>query len=263
MKKIKYENCPLIEVVFQVNYPTILAIDSKEPADFQDRIRELYPIYDFQTQEMGQVTVGLGQSQPTFSHSTTSKRFYSFVSTDGKWKVVLSRDMLVLSTVAYSHWEDMLSRVMIPINYFSEIYHPVYYSRVGLRYIDSFEKEKLGLSDSPWKDLLKPHLLGSLSYTTQDYMQVKSASVISELCFDDVIVHSESGLGSVDHRDGNSPVEAFLLNCDYYSYGQFSKDDISKVADKLHTRSHIFFRDSIQDKLHHAMKPIELEGKNE
>ena len=45
-KRVKYNRCPLVEVIFQLRFPTILSINSKQPADFQEKIRKEYPFYD-------------------------------------------------------------------------------------------------------------------------------------------------------------------------------------------------------------------------
>ena len=42
-KRVKYNRCPLVEVIFQLRFPTILSINSKQPADFQEKIRKEYP----------------------------------------------------------------------------------------------------------------------------------------------------------------------------------------------------------------------------
>ena len=43
-----YEKNQLIETICQLRFPTILSIDAKEPADFQDTIRADFPRYSCQ-----------------------------------------------------------------------------------------------------------------------------------------------------------------------------------------------------------------------
>ena len=81
---------------------------------------------------------------------------------------------------------------------------------------------------------------------------------VAEVAFDDVLVNIASGLGTVDHHDGKTPSEAFILNCDYYISKRISITDLTIMAAKLHDRSHTFFRESITDKLHYAMDPREI-----
>ena len=43
-----YEKNQLVETICQLRFPTILSIDTREPADFQDRIRAEFPRYHLQ-----------------------------------------------------------------------------------------------------------------------------------------------------------------------------------------------------------------------
>ena len=147
MERVRYGNCPLIEVVLQVNFPTILSIDANEPVEFQEKIRTQYPDYNVQTQEMGQLTVGIGNNNHVVNHSSSTMKLYTFTSTDKLWRIILSRDMLLLSTKEYTQWEDMFDRFLNLIKCFKEIYVPSSFVRIGLRYIDSFERDKLGLTN--------------------------------------------------------------------------------------------------------------------
>ncbi|MEI3304667.1 MAG: TIGR04255 family protein [Dysosmobacter sp.] len=40
-----YRNAPIHEVICQLRFPTILTINSVEPADFQEAIRDAFPQY--------------------------------------------------------------------------------------------------------------------------------------------------------------------------------------------------------------------------
>ena len=67
-----YEKHQLVETICQLRFPTILSIDAKEPADFQDRIRADFPRYHLQ---MDPVTGPDGQTQQVRNHS--------FITADG------------------------------------------------------------------------------------------------------------------------------------------------------------------------------------
>lgn len=56
-KRVRYQKSPLVEVVFQLRFPTILIINSNQPVDFQERIRERYPFFEEQTEEQGDILV--------------------------------------------------------------------------------------------------------------------------------------------------------------------------------------------------------------
>ena len=43
--RYSYVNSPLIEVICQLRFPTILSIGSTDPAQFQEAVREEFPRY--------------------------------------------------------------------------------------------------------------------------------------------------------------------------------------------------------------------------
>lgn len=259
-ERIKYQRCPLIEVVYQVNFPTILSIDVNEPVQFQDLLRRQYPHYLQQQQHENQVTINVsGSINNPLVQTQKSRKIHSFVSQDEKWRITLANNMLALSSLMYSQWEEMADRFNEPLKALTEVYNPTFYERIGLRYVDVFVKEKLGLESNSWSDLIEPHLCGCLGYHSSNLSRVKSNMVNAEICIDDVNVRIVSGLGNYDDHSGKAPTEAFILDCDYYLLGNCLDSELFEKLEKIHSVSHIFFRDSITDLLHETMQPIKLD----
>ena len=259
-KKYKYRKSPLVEVTFQVNFPTILAIDAQDPVDFQKIVMRKYPNYDSQTEIRNEVTVNVANTKSDASfESKTKRKLHLFVSEDQKWKITLAKDMLAFSTTDYKYWEDMEEKAADVIKALNDAFSPLYYTRVGLRYIDAIDRKVLGLENTSWNLLLEPHICGSLSYKTDGNVTVRSSTVSSEIVIDDVFINLASGTGIIDRHDGTLQQEAFILNCDYYYNKKTTNTDLSGIASKLHDRSHTFFRESITDELHEAMEPEEFE----
>ena len=259
IKREKYQNCPLAEVVYQLNFPTILSIDVDEPVKFQDAIRGEFPIYRSQIQEENEVTINVigNNSNPVFRRQGRRKNHF-FISEDEKWRISLANNMIAISTLNYDHWEDMKERFQVPMTAFADIYHPAYFERAGMRYIDVLIKKNLGVQDKNWNELLQPHLCGILGYNPSNVGAITTSMVNADVIIDDVSIHVECGLGASDQRDGKGPIEAVILNCDYYKLGKYKFEEISSITEKIHEMSHRFFRESITDTLHQAMKPIEI-----
>lgn len=59
IKRVRYEKCPLIEVTYQLNFPTILSIEAEMPVRFQNAIRKDFPEYKMQTEQEGEITVNI------------------------------------------------------------------------------------------------------------------------------------------------------------------------------------------------------------
>ena len=47
-----YQKNQLMEVVCQLRFPTILSIGTKEPAEFQDEIRDVFPRYEVRQEQL-------------------------------------------------------------------------------------------------------------------------------------------------------------------------------------------------------------------
>src|SRR5205814_1926237 len=123
-----------VEVVCQIRFPPILAIQAAPPAAFQDAIRNSFPLMEDEPgaglpsgidipipPEMRKLLGGTGPS-------------YKFASEDGLHNVTLVRDSLAYSTNDYTVWDDFKKLLAIPVSALVSIYKPSFYARIGLRY---------------------------------------------------------------------------------------------------------------------------------
>ena len=46
---------PLVEVAYQLNFPTILSIEAEMPVKFQNEIRKAFPQYQMQTEQENEI----------------------------------------------------------------------------------------------------------------------------------------------------------------------------------------------------------------
>ena len=77
-KRAKYKNCPLVEVIFQLRFPTILSINTKQPAEFQEKIRIDYPYYDEGIEEQNESPLPMGNSCTLLVYSLQHLSFQNF-----------------------------------------------------------------------------------------------------------------------------------------------------------------------------------------
>ena len=96
-----YAKRQLVEVICQLRFPTILSIDTREPADFQETVRAAFPRYQCQVEKLPGVN---GEPARTVNNHT-------FISEDGGYKLSLTKDFIALSTMRYTHWEDFAARL--------------------------------------------------------------------------------------------------------------------------------------------------------
>ena len=259
IERVRYLKCPLVEVTYQLNFPTILSIEAETPAKFQGEIRKAFPQYQIQTEQENEITVNItgDDVNPMFRHRPVRK-LHQFISEDGVWKITLAKNQLAISTLRYEQWEDMQKRFEGPLKAFSEVYEQTYFERIGLRYVDAIRRSELGLEGVEWKELIQPHLLGCLGFSQAESTKVSSNTLRAEIMMDGVSVRISSGMGTINTDNNKKTDNAFILDCDYYQIGKVDMEKIGEVAERLHQKSTEFFRQSITKKLHEAMEPREL-----
>jgi uncharacterized protein (TIGR04255 family) len=250
--RVRYAKSPLIQVIFQLRFPTILSISTNQKAlaDFQETIRDEYPGIDESTERQNEILISPdGIASKVIKNETKN---YTFISGDGTWKINLTNSFISLSTTSYTQWENFIERAKIMARNFDKIYDPAFYSRVGIRYIDGITRSRLGLEDCLWVDLLKPHVLGCI----EDEEKLQKYSMDAEYAIGKpgAFVRMHFALGQINNSKENS----FILDCDYFQQGRIEKADYLNVSGTLHDESVRVFRKSIQDRLHIAMGPTEI-----
>lgn len=248
--RVQYEKNQLLEVICQFRFPTILRIEAEEPAQFQERIRQMFPQYSVRLEAL---PVLPGQ-QPQQTKN------YHFVSTDGRWKLNLTKGFISLSSVAYHNWEGFARRIDQPLAAFIEIYQPSYFERVGLRYMNGFSKQNLGEEDIRWRDWIQPHFLGILAEDdTVDGAVRRNNVEVETMLPSGVMLKTHAGPGMVKQNGTNpqQPDSRFILDNDLSVIGKLTAQQAVEALPKLHESAFRVFRGAITDDLHEAMIPIE------
>lgn len=247
IKRVKYQNQPLVEVIYQLRFPTILSINATEPVEFQEKIRKDYPFFRKIVQE-NEVIVN------EVKRTSGSETNYEFVSEDKKKKVNLTSSFVAVSSLVYDRWE-VFQKVLEPIRKaLEDIYKPAFYTRVGLRYKDVIDRTKFCLQGKGWVDLIKPEILGVINTSNQNTLQ--TWSVNSEFTFPDSDIATKQ-LFHLAAKVGE-PLPVMVFDCDYYKMGNIKLDEVENLSNDLHERSSCFLRSAITEELHNAMKPQAL-----
>ena len=150
-----YRNAPAHEVICQLRFPSILTINSVEPADFQEAIRAEFPQYARRQDAAPPRITGLGSPNPKVEQQPPVTN-HNFVSEDNQWKLNLTKDFIALSTLHYPGWEEFARQLDKPLAAFIRLYKPAYFQRVGLRYVNIFSRARLGLEGARWAELFSP-----------------------------------------------------------------------------------------------------------
>lgn len=250
-----YQKSPLIEVICQLRFPTILTIGTEEPAAFQEAIRHEFPQFVARQERPAPKITGLGtpdakvEQQPPITN-------YNFITQDGFWKLNLTQNFLALSTLRYTRWEDFAQKLDKAVAAFLEIYKPDFFERVGLRYVNAVSKERLGLTELLWDDLIQSPYLGVLGEPDVDEKAVTKCTVdvethLAENCR--LKLHAGPGLINGGKQD---PKPRFILDQDLSTSGQIKPDQLTHSLERLHNYAGGLFHGAITDELHEAMGPV-------
>ena len=255
MDRVIFQNNPLIEVILQFRFPTILSINSNEPVDFQEAIRKAFPIYQVGTENSQEIQ--LVASDDTFLPSIVNKqqnKNYAFITANGKFKVNLTSSFVSFSTVDYTRWEEFWGIFENALTSFICIYQPAFFERIGLRYIDAISKVALHLENKTWKELIKESWLGPLAIYNDSNVPVTSTD--SEFFVDDkgTRLKIHTGLGSIN----NSNETVFIVDTDFIHIGNISIESYSTILTLLHDHSKFFIEHVISDELYAAMEPRKI-----
>lgn len=260
IQRVIYKKNPLDQVICQVRFPSILKIDAEIPADFQDRIRGEFPNFSEKSELKLEVPrAGKGQEVPLEllrgAQQSLSTKNYEFISEDNLWRINLTRTFLALTSNKYERWEDFKGKLLAPLNALIEIYAPIHFSRIGLRYIDVIKRSGLGLIDSSWGDLIQPYILGILdSPTVSKHVQsFENRYEISLSEHKDLVTLSTKFVVHVG--DGET---CYMIDADFSNAGKVPVEGAIEKLDYFNKHASRLLRWCITDRLHQAMEPQAL-----
>jgi uncharacterized protein (TIGR04255 family) len=258
-----YVRNPLAEVWAQLRFPPILRIETEIPAEFQDKIRGTYALYQ-RALPAGELPPkvpaairnliqGIGAAAGPVQHV--------FESQDHDWSVVLSRECLSVKTVSYSRWEEFRDRVSIVAGAFVDIYRPSAYSRVGLRYVDVVRRSILRLNDVSWSELLRPEIGGELTASEfGEDIDSMSRQLHCKLDGDNGFLTLKTGIALAEPGAGGGPKEkCFLIDSDFHTHRPTELNNVFATLDAFHRASGNLFRWAILPRLRDALGPQPLQ----
>ncbi len=248
-----YVRSPLIETICQLRFPTILSIGSTEPAQFQEAIRADFPRYVARQEgQPPKVVNGKLEQTPPITN-------YNFISSDGRWKVNLTKDFIALSTLSYTRWEDFAQRLDKILALFIQIYQPAFFERIGLRYVNAFSRNRLGLEGELWDDLINAPFIGVLSEPDVDETKTSKCSLDVEVNLGEqrhMKLHAGPGLLGDGKKD---PEPKFILDGDFSVVDkELPAARIAGDLDVLHDYAVRLFNATVSQELRDAMGPTPI-----
>lgn len=251
--RVLYTRNPLDQVLCQLRFPTILRIATELPTGFQERIRELYPL--FQQRTLSLTIPAASQRLGLLMNPPGGDVAYEFGTEDGCWDVSLSRDFLALTAHKYERWEQFREHLRAPLSALLEGYAPSFFSRIGLRYQDVIVRSALGLEDVGWADLLQPHAAAELG-EPRVAACIENAQRRLDIRLTDGPGHVRLQHGFVEH--GETGEICYLIDSDFYTDEKTETQDAEATLNHFNRQSGRLFRWCISPRLHDAMGPQDL-----
>jgi uncharacterized protein (TIGR04255 family) len=250
--RVIYRKKPSEEVICQLRFPTILRIDAEAPASFQEAIRQDYPSF----QEKPNLSLPPGVP-PQISRILGANlpfgatKAYEFSSIDTRWTVHLDRDSLAVTTRDYERWEGFKDRFQLPFRALCEVYRPLHFSRIGLRYRDMIRRDKLSLTNVPWRDLLNPHIACEFaSAVMSEHIQQAVHQVVLRNQ-DGMQIFLQHGIALPDSQ----AMTTYFIDSDFFVEKETRIDDALATLDIFNSEARRLFRWCITDRLHDALEP--------
>jgi uncharacterized protein (TIGR04255 family) len=246
-ERVIYKHAPLVQVICQLRFPPILRIESQPPAEFQERIRNAFPLLERAPTAIAQQAQVPPELMKAFAGTAVT---YQFHTEDRLSTLTLASDSISLTTNSYSRWEQFREQFRIPLAALIELYKPSFFSRIGLRYINAIRRETLGLKQ-PWSELLRREILGEISIPEfEENLKVANRALVVGLS-DNSSVLLQHGL--VMQVSGGEI--AYSIDFDFFTD---HKTEVENAEPTLDNFNHIVgraFRWCITDTLHRALGP--------
>jgi uncharacterized protein (TIGR04255 family) len=256
--RVIYEKNPLVEVVCQLRFPPILRIAQELPAEFQERIRRHFPLYEAQITlpEPLELLSNMNRQQP---FSSVTSKFHQFKTQDSTYQLSLSSNYLALSTSEYERYETFRELLKIALDAFQDIYQSPFFERIGLRYRDLVVRTPLGLQAEPWADLIAKHVALEL-HNPAFNNSLASFTTTLNLELEGLKLTYTHGLIKVQHVEKKTEEDAYLMDADFYKEGQTTYEQTWRILDHSKALAGRLFRWSITDKLHRALEPRPIQA---
>lgn len=235
--EIRLADPPLAEVICQVRFPPILRIVNEEPSKFQDCIRHRFPGFEIEQAFMlripGLSTVG----EPS---AEIPPRVFRFKSFDEASTASLAVDFYALSTNRYSHWSDFVDDLMVLHEAVEKTYQPAYAMRIGLRYVNRFDRAKTGLDTMQnVLSLIRSELTSMLTSDAWSDPQ----EWISQL----VLADGDGRLTLRFALNSENDEPFLLLDFDYFEQGNIPLNELRERVNRYHSIIYRAFRWCLHD----------------
>ena len=252
VEDIPLERPPLIEVICQVRFPTILSIGRSQPVKFQEAIRQRFPELEEEPRLQLRVVSGSGGA---VSEVDASGRVFRFRTRTGDAVVALADESYSISTSNYTVWDAFAKDLALVHEAAISAYDLPYAKRIGLRYVNQLDFDRTGCKTlEELQEFLHPDLAA--------LMRTDAWNQPDELVSQVLLPDSDGRLVlrvAVRTASNESPI--VLLDFDYYEEGpEIPLNDLVERCNRYHKVIYRAFRWSLRPDKLVAFKPVVRES---
>jgi uncharacterized protein (TIGR04255 family) len=222
---------PLRVAVAQVRYAPVYAVEKREKvADFEARLADGY-IAEPQQVPQG-IAIQFGASASVAPPFPAPEAIWPFIDRDRGFRISVSSSSLALESLeGYDDFPAFLSEVRSLVEAFHEVFSPKEQHRVGLRYVNHIEDDRLKERES-LVNFVNPELLTPVGGAAGfDVLRTFGEA------------HFNEEFGTFVLRHGLIDDTTYLLDFDYFAEerGAFKVDESCSTLESFHTLIERFF----------------------
>jgi uncharacterized protein (TIGR04255 family) len=259
-ERVVYSKNPLVQVSCGLRFPPILSIVSKQPADFQEKIRAVYPLY----QTAFVLSPPTPQQTPQLAVPSALPTVHRFLSEDQTAEIDLASDFVSIGTRKYRRWEDFQERIVLAMNALEAIYHPPFYTHVELRYQDVIDRNELGLGHTPWRELIQSHVIGLIADpNVGDLVESAQSHTLMKLGNNESMnliqtVGNQFQIGNQLVRKDQQGNQNYAIDAAFFISDRRTSGQVPIDLGRFNREAGYFFRWAITSKLRDALQPVSL-----
>ena len=159
---------------------------------------------------------------------------------------------MYISNRNYHKWEEFKEKLQLPLNALIDVYSPMHFTRVGLRYIDVIVRSRLGLEGVDWEKLINGYVLGMMAVSGMED-KIRSAVSIYDIGLEegeDIVRIASRIVKLIDSYE-----KCYMIDSDFFTHSKTEINEVINKLDSFNKHASRLIRWCIRERLHEAMEP--------
>ncbi|RUM02656.1 TIGR04255 family protein [Rhizobium chutanense] len=155
--RVEFVQNPLAEVICQLRFPRQFAVEGALPVELQRHLAKSFPLVETR------FSLEFAASNSDELAPPVRRPIYDFSSLARDLTITLATDFVAVTSREYQNWSAFSDTIRIAWEAVRTVYGVGFITRVGLRYRNIVEREKLQLNGVSWDELIRSEFLGFLA----------------------------------------------------------------------------------------------------